>query len=421
MHIDGNIYNYLNTALTPKRRNTTHKSSELKDVYNSMVRYNKNSPLYLIPITNANQEYMINIKEAALTLKDVTDSFASETSELYSKKLLHSDNDEAISGTLGKGYSGQLPDSLSISLNQLASEQINTGNYIRSNGRSFTPGTYSFSISTLQGISRFSVTVDSDDTNRDVQSKLMQYINNRSLDVTASVITEGDNSTLMLSSTDTGVPATDDGLYFSVTENDKKNFIDILGIDIVTKEPANSVFYINDELHTANSNHISINQTIELDFHNTAATPVTISFVPDSDIAMQQIDMFVDAYNSLIELSDIEEQTNVGSRNLFKDISGIVNNHRDELESAGLIINNDNSIKKDDTLLIESIKNGSLSTLFKDMSSLHSDIESATNRMALDPMAYINKLLVTYPNTNNKFNAAYNQSLYSGLMFNNYV
>lgn len=421
MRIDGTIYNYLSSTLTPKKRNTTHKSAELKEVYNSMVRYNKNSPLFLIPMTESNQEYIINIKEAALTLKDVTQCFISEDSELYSKKRLYSDDSAAISGSLNTASGDKLPEKLSISLEQLASKQVNTGNYINSGAVGLSSGVYSFNISSLQGSSRFSITVSKGDTNLDIQERLAQYINNRNLDINAAVTKDGNRSALILSSTDTGAPATDDGLYFTIEADNDTKLIDMLGIANISKAPADSIFYINDELHSAGSNHISINQSIELDFHSVTDKPVTISLVPDSDAAMHQIDMFVDAYNSLVKLSDSEFPSNVGSRNLYNDISGIVNNHRNELENAGLIVDDDRTLKKDDTIITKKLYDGSFSKLFRNMSSLHNDIEAATNRMALDPMAYINKLMVTYPNTQNKFSTAYNQSLYSGLIFNNYV
>lgn len=421
MRIDGTIYNYLSSTLTPKKRNTTHKSSELKEVYNSMVRYNKNSPLFLIPMTESNQEYIINIKEAALTLKDVAQCFISEDSELYSKKRLYSDDSAAISGSLNTASGDKLPEKLSISLEQLASKQVNTGNYINSGAVGLSSGVYSFNISSLQGTSRFSITVSKGDTNLDIQERLAQYINNRNLDINAAVTKDGNRSALILSSTDTGAPATDDGLYFTIEADNDTKLIDMLGIANISKAPADSIFYINDELHSAGSNHISINQSIELDFHSVTDKPVTISLIPDSDAAMHQIDMFVDAYNSLVKLSDSELPSNVGSRNLYNDISGIVNNHRDELENAGLIVDDDRTLKKDDTIITKKLYDGSFSKLFRNMSSLHNDIEAATNRMALDPMAYINKLMVTYPNTQNKFSTAYNQSLYSGLIFNNYV
>ncbi len=422
MRIDSNVYNHLSTNLVPRKRNTTHRSSELKEVYNSMARYNKNSPLYLLSLSESKQEHMINIKEAALTLRDVTESFADTNSALYATKMMHSENDAVISGSFRSQDYSALPQELRIKLNSLATEQINTGSYMRSNQSDIKPGSHSFNIETIAASSRFSVSVSSEDTNLDVQKKIIQYINSRNLGVTASIIAEGNESALMLSSNETGVPGTDDGLHFTVqNEGENESIVDILGMDQVTTRPANSEFYINDERHSSTSNHISINQVIELDFHAPSENPIAISFVPDTETAMHQIDLFVDAYNSLVDLSDVREKTNVGVRNLFHDISGIVSNHQNELEASGLFVDDSNRIVKDEALLVQSVTSGEFAALFNDISSFKDDIEDAAKRLTLDPMAYINKLMVTYPNTRNKFGASYTQSLYSGLMYNNYA
>lgn len=422
MRIDGNIYNYLSSQFSPKKRNNTHKSSELKELYNSMARYNKSSPLFLLSLSESKQEHIINIKEAAVTLRDVTDNFSDTKSSLYSKRMLRSDNEAAITGAFRTQNYDSLPDELNIRLNSLATEQVNIGNYINSGKSDLAPGDYSFTLNTAESDSRFVVPVSAEDTNLDIQKKVVQYINNRDLSVTASVITEGSDSAIMLSSIGTGVPDTADGLHFSVkSESDGRALVDMLGLNQVSSSPANSEFYINEELHTSSSNHISINQIIELDFHAPSKEPVKISFTPDTDMVMNQVNMFVDAYNSLVDLSDAEKSTNVGSRNLFRDISSIVDKHKDELEAAGLLIDESNHITKNESLLVNSVSSGSFADLFNDISSFKDDINGATKRLTLDPMAYINKLLVTYPNTRNKFGASYTQSLYSGLMYNNYA
>ena len=37
MRIDGSVYNHLSANLIPKKRNLTHKSSELKEVYKNIL------------------------------------------------------------------------------------------------------------------------------------------------------------------------------------------------------------------------------------------------------------------------------------------------------------------------------------------------------------------------------------------------
>ncbi|MCM1207725.1 MAG: hypothetical protein NC309_02280, partial [Ruminococcus sp.] len=92
-----------------------------------------------------------------------------------------------------------------------------------------------------------------------------------------------------------------------------------------------------------------------------------------------------------------------------------------ELEDVGLDVDDTNHIVQNEKVLTENIRSGDFAKLFGKVSSFKDDVESATNRLTLDPMAYINKLIVTYPNTANKSNTPYTQSLYSGLMYNNYA
>lgn len=419
MRIDQNIYNHLSTALVPKKRNVTHKSSELRAVYNNMAKYNKNSPLYLLSLSEQKQSYMINIKEAAITLKDVSDSFSNTDSDIYTKKSLHSADEDAVSGSIRTSNYGDIPDTLNIRIESLASEQINIGDYLNASEHAFTQGDYRFSLETINGTSHFNVHVGND-SNMEVQSRLAQYINNRSIGVHASVISEGNSSALMLSSADTGKPSSEDGLYFSFISEGSRDIVGMLGINNVDTAPSNSHFFINDTPHSSSSNHISINQAIELDFHRVTDKPVALEFVPDINTAMGHIDMFVDAYNSLVDLSGTGSNR-IGTRNLFNDISGLVFKHKTELEDAGLNVDDANHIVKNKNVLTENIRSGDFAKLFSKASSFKDDVEGATNRLTLDPMAYVNKLIVTYPNTANKSNTPYTQSLYSGLMYNNYA
>lgn len=422
MNISGEIYNHLSAQLVPKKRNTTHKASELKDVYKSMAKYNKNSPLYLLSLSDEKQSFMINIKEAALTLKDAADAFGNVDSDMYSKKILNSDDSESISGNIKGNNIDGLPEKLSIKLDNLASEQVNVGNYLDSFDLNFVPKQHSFAISSVDGSFTFNMRITEDDTNLSVQRNIADSINSRKLGIQASVLREGDTSALMLSSEDTGVPDTADGLFFTAKQmSSGQNTVDVLGLNNVDVQPFNAQFTINGEQHESASNHISINKVVELDFHKPTTKPVNISFVSDAEQVMEQLDGFVEAYNSLVDLAAAEGETRVGTRNLGNDISSIVSRHKAELESNGLHIDDNGKMVKDISILKDSIKNGGFTELFKDISAFKGDVTKATDRLSIDPLAYVDKLIVTYPNKANKANTPYTQSLYSGLIYNNYA
>lgn len=414
------VYNYLNHDLVPKRRTRTHKASELKAVYNSISKYNQSSPLYLVTLSESRQSHMIDIKEQALTLRDITDQLANPDSELYTKKQIFTDNPDAISGSLRAHTSGELPDHMTLQIDQLASEQINVGTYLNSVDTSLAPGSYSFSMQTVHGNLPFTLSVSDDDTNLSLQEQLANQINRRHINVRASIIEEGNTSALMLASTDTGSPETASSLYFTFEKNQGSSVVETFGLNQVQTYPENARFYINDLVHSSTSNHISINQVAEFDFHKVTDTPVNVQFTPDKSLLVDQMTSFTDAYNQLVSLSEESEPTSIGSRNLYHDISGIVTRHGEQLASIGITVGTNHRMQFD-AEQANGVSYDILNTLFGENSSLRTDIGKAVNRLTLDPLAYIDRLIVTYPNAKEKQTATYTQSVYSGLMYNNYA
>ncbi len=422
MLVSNNIYNHLSSELIPKRRHNTHKSSELKAVYTSMAKYNKKSPLYMMSLSNSKQTHMINIKESALTLRDVVDSFSNTDSNIYSKKTIHSEDKDTITGSFKTHNYSTLPDELDIEIHSLATSQINTGTFVESNAYSIKTGSHPFSIFSPQGTSHFNLTVSGKETNLEVQNKLASYINNRAIGINARVEKSEGTSALILSSANTGSVTSANGLQFSLTNDSaEQDIVEFFGMNNVTTLPSDSSFSINGNQHTSSSNNISINQVLELDFHKPSNGPVKISLLPDTEIAIEQIDAFIEAYNNLVDLSENSNTTYVGSRNLLRDISGIVSKHKSELETAGIFVGEDDKLNKNTESISKSLLNGDFAQLFNDISTFKDDVAHATERLTLDPMAYINRLIVSYPNTNNKLGSTYTQSVYSGLIYNNYA
>lgn len=413
MRVDSNIYNFLSAGLKPVQRNTTHKSSELKAHYSNMARYNKNSPLYLVSMSTENQSKVINIKEAALTLKDIVQSFSDEGSEVYSTKLLRSSDESAVTGIFRNDSSNSLPDKLTISVNQLAEAQSNTGVLLPADKRILAATDYPFSITTALGRNNFSLHVSEDDTNSDILKKLSDLVNSRNIGVSASVLSDDAGVALQLTSGTTGTSRLEGGLCFKAY--DDNGLCEKLGLNNVTTLPQNSSFEINGEAHESTSNNISVNQVIELDFHKTTDTPVEISLLADSSSAREKLHEFAATYNQLVDISS-GTGTILGSRSLMNDIKKIVNGHSDELEQIGLSRTEDGHM----TVAAEQ-PTDKLLEIFNSASNFRRAIDTAADKLSLDPIAYINKLIVTYPNPTNKVSNSYNQSVYSGLIYNNYA
>ena len=68
--VQSNIYNYYLTTYKPGEvsKYDAHKKSDLRNLYNSMVKLNKESPLYLIPDAEEAARSAVDLKEMARSL-----------------------------------------------------------------------------------------------------------------------------------------------------------------------------------------------------------------------------------------------------------------------------------------------------------------------------------------------------------------
>ena len=101
-HILNVAYNNYLTTYTPKSvtRYDTHKKSELRSVYNSIVKLNKDAPWYL-PTTNKDtQRFAVDIKENARILHNsIAQIGGLEEDGLFHKKSAYSSDDDVITAS----------------------------------------------------------------------------------------------------------------------------------------------------------------------------------------------------------------------------------------------------------------------------------------------------------------------------------
>ena len=72
----GSVYDYYLTTYGNflPNKNDTHKKSELKDIYNNIVKISKTSPLYKVEVSSSIQKFAIDLKEnARLLANDIRD------------------------------------------------------------------------------------------------------------------------------------------------------------------------------------------------------------------------------------------------------------------------------------------------------------------------------------------------------------
>ena len=149
--IDSAYSYYLMTYADQKAtRYDSHKKSDLRKVYNSIVKSNKDSPLYKISDLESAKRYAIDIKEKTKSLQNVVASLSDnygEFSDSFQKKVAVSSDEDTVSvDYVGDVTEKNQTNRFEIQVNRLASPQVNTGNYLKANALSFIPGSYSFDL-----------------------------------------------------------------------------------------------------------------------------------------------------------------------------------------------------------------------------------------------------------------------------------
>ena len=138
---------------------------------------------------------------------------------------------------------------------------------------------------------------------------------------------------------------------------------------------------------------------MDIDLLATSDSDVSVYLMPDQDKISNKLRNFVNSYNQLV------------------DITGIAKRNKNALQSIGLTIDENGYLNKTD----ES-DNTQISRLFdEELSDFRRDIKRTTDKMTLNPLDYIDKIIVTYPNTTGTYPNPYNPSRYSGLLFNDYA
>lgn len=415
-----NVYHYYSGHIAaPKEsyRSNSQKKDELKSIYQTIIKQNQHSPFYKFTFSDDAQTYAIGIKEAAMSLE--SDSKALSGADNLREEMKAVSSNESVLYAALRGEDGDsLPDSLSIEVKQLAAGQINVGHYLPDGESSFAPGNYSLGIAVGHNRYTFNLKITSGETNRQIQRELADSINSNHIGIHAALRRNriDGTSALVLRSDTLGVPE-DDSLSFHFDETYIDNDItSLLGIDHVDTVPANAEFTVNDVSHTSTNNRISLNHTLDIDLLSVSDEPVTVFLTPDTDKISDRLDDFLASYNDLIDIAKNGFQQRGASR-LYHDITGIARRHLDTLSNAGLTVD-------EDGYLIRSSETDSLAVqkLFSnDVSGLPTDIHCVTENMILNPIDYLDKVIVTYPNTNGTYPNPYMPSKYSGLLFNDYA
>ena len=128
-----NVYNFYMTSYAPKSSSPydSHKKSELRRVYNSIVKMNKESPLFILDTSRSSQQFAISVKENARELRNTIASLGGlDEEELLNKKIAYSSNEDIATAIyIGPVEQSDSAPSYDIEVDRLATPQINMGKF----------------------------------------------------------------------------------------------------------------------------------------------------------------------------------------------------------------------------------------------------------------------------------------------------
>ena len=424
------VYNHFMTTYAPAGSNTkydTHKKSELRSVYNSIVKMNTESPLFLLDTSPETQEFAVGLKENSRSLKNTISSLSMEdSSDLLSKKAVSSSNEAVVTAS----YIGDTEDedtlpSINIEVKQLAKNQTNLGQFLPENEMGLKPDTYSFDIHSRDMDYEFQFNINEGDTNRLIEEKLARLISKSNIGVHASTVEdENGNVALQLDSDDTGLREKNNTL-FRVSDNKTSKAsgtVDYFGINNVSQYPENSSFILNGEERSTLSNKFSIDKAFEISLNGVSENGETVDIGLKTDVESitENISYLIEGYNSFLQKASAYLDSQPYSGKLINEMNNISSLYENDLESVGLMIQDDGSISLDKNLLQQTAQEDDAFDRFGSIKNFAGNILNKVNQVSLNPMAYTQKTIVAYKNPGRSFASPYVTSNYSGMMFSSY-
>ncbi len=423
-----NVYSYYMSeyGIRPYSKHNAHKKSELKDIYNNIVKINRFSPFYKLDISEASQRRAIDIKENAKSLletaADLTDA---ESGNMTFKSIAQSSDSSVVSAEyIGDNTTAGASKQFTLEVKQLASPQVNTGTFLNPRARNLFSGTYSFEVNISSITYELQFSVKDGENNQDIQDKLAKLINRSNIGLKAEVNSDGDGRTaLSLTSNMTGLG--DKPVIFTVTDDSEdrtalSGAVEALGLNNTSQYPSNAVFELNGERKVSSSNNFTVDRefSVTLQEISKEGEPVTIGLKQNMDSLVDSLHELADDYNQLTALA--KEGTSLGSRKLYGDLTAIASSYREVLDANGLSVKGDGLIEVDDTRLRQVSDNGGLIRTLSQIGTFKSALQNKARAIMINPMEYINKSVISYKNPLRPSVDPYTTSIYTGMMYNGY-
>lgn len=430
--IQDNIYNYYLTAYAPKNagKYDAHKREELRGIYNSIVKLNKESPLYLLQNRRESAQLAMGIKENARGLHMELASLGGslDNKELLDRKVAYTDAEDLVSAKfIGSFSESDSVPTFEMEVQSLADSQVNFGNFLKNDAPiALPPDTYSFDIGINDMNYEFQFGIRPEETNRSILERLGRLITNSHIGLTAEVIDgEEDTSSLRIESEGTGSKPEKNRIFTVSDDKTSKatGMVSYLGLDYVSREPSNAKFTLNGTPREASSNKFTLDDYYEVELHGVTPEergPAKIGLKTDYESLADNVTQLAGSFNSFLVAVDKFKASHSSSRKLKGEMAGIASLYKRDLTDIGLNVQDDGSIDVDKAALSKAIQAEDADDRFQVIKNFTQQIFRKTDQISLNPMNYVDKTVVAYKNPGHNFPCPYLSSNYTGMLFNYY-
>lgn len=421
------LNNYLSTYQPSITRYDSHKKSELRSTYNSIVKLNKESPWFLPVTSKDTQAYAVNLKENARELRsDIAELGGLEEDGLISGKSAYSSDNSVVSALyVGDDTDSENAPTFNIEVQSLATPQENEGYYLYPREVELPEATYSFDVG-INGMNyEFQFAISDGETNKDVEDRLARLINNSGIGLNAAVEENNGRYALRITSELTGAPNGKDQI-FTISDDKtskEKGAVAYFGLDNVSLNPSNAEFLINGEPREASSNHFTVGKMYELELKSTSkeGEPSEIGLKTNTETVTDNVTKLIGSYNNFLKAVSTYTETQSRSKLLANEVKGIGSYYGQYFESMGINFEEDGTLSVDeDKLKSAANESEDLSSTFSALKDFSNSLLRKSNQVALNPMEYVQRTVVAYKNPGHNFASPYNTSSYSGMMYNFY-
>lgn len=369
---------------------------------------------------------MVDLKENAQHLHDTIAHLGNAAEDgLFSKKSAFS-SDESIASVSCIGTPD--PDAAStfqLKVLNLASPQENMGTFLANAPVGLPAGIYSFDVDINDTNYEFQFAVNEGENNQDMQNRLVRLINNADIGLQASILVDDNLSALRLTSKATGLPAEKSNIFHISDKHTskQKGAVEYLGLDYVSREPGNACFLVNGKEHSSASNLFTLGKFFEVQLNNVSpeGTSVQIGLKTDLESLKDNVLHLVNGYNDFINAASSHMETQHRSRQLVREFGHIAAHYSPALETIGITLTEDGTLEaNEDTLQRSVLESKNLAETFGSLKPFSSALLKKSGQVSLDPMEYVDKIMVAYKNPGHNFASPYITSAYSGMLFNGY-